>query len=185
VLLKCTAQFKSVFCANKTNKTSMYAAILECLIFQEQWDMLNYALHSITSQKNRIPLTPTQFRPQNPHDTGTASWEPAKSAKCAARSVPVNPHVGLITFNKIMQDSVFQLRCLGSPLVLLIWLVQILCSSCTRAQITSRNFFVCRIQHLGYVPCYICHDTTSLLCAGLTHDVPISQFHKNVFTDHV
>jgi len=71
---------------------------------------VNYSLHSIMSQKNRIPLTPTQLKPQIPHDTGTASREPAKSAKWAACSVPVNPHVGLIIFNKIMYDSVFQLR---------------------------------------------------------------------------
>jgi hypothetical protein len=72
VLLKCTAQINNVFSALKTNKTSMNATVLECLIFQEQWNMLNYSLHN-TSQKSRIPLKPTQLKPQIAHDTGIAS----------------------------------------------------------------------------------------------------------------
>jgi hypothetical protein len=73
VLLKCTAQINNVFSAFKTNKTSMNAAVLECLIFQEQWNMLNYSLHNTSSQKSRIPLKPTQLKPQTAQDTGTAS----------------------------------------------------------------------------------------------------------------
>jgi len=55
---------------------------------------------NITEEQNS--LTPTKLKPQIPHDIGTASREPAKAAKWAACSVPVNLHVGLIIFNKIM-----------------------------------------------------------------------------------
>ena len=90
MLLKCTAHFKSVFCAHKTNMTSIYVAVLWYLIFQEQWGMLNYSRHSITSQKNRISSTLTQLKPQTPHNTGTAS----QTAKWAACFVSVNPPCG-------------------------------------------------------------------------------------------